>query len=150
MNPKEYWEEADRLRRRIKRKENEILSLRDRAEGMTGMSDSDMPKTASPDPHKMEVAVCKVMELEQEVQEIQAELDSMISSFRDSMNVLTDSDMKDLLTKRYIEFKPWKIIFREMGYSKSNGFRIHQQALALIKFGSSWDTAGLDESSKVC
>lgn len=147
MTPKEYMEEADRLRRRIRRKENEILSLRNRAEGMTGMGNGDMPKTASPDPHKMEVAVCKIMELEQEVQEIQAKLDQMVSAFKDSMSVLTDSDMKDLLTKRYIEFKPWKVIFREMGYSKSNGFRIHQQALSLIKFGTSWDTAGLDESS---
>lgn len=136
MNPKEYMEEADRLRRRIRRKENEILSLRDRAEGMTGMGNGDMPKTASPDPHKMEVAVCKIMELEQEVQEIQTELDQMVSAFKDSMSVLTDSDMKDLLTKRYIEFKPWKVIFREMGYSESSCYRLHRMGLAALKVDS--------------
>lgn len=136
MNPKEYMEEADRLRRRIRRKENEILSLRNRAEGMTGMGNGDMPKTASPDPHKMEVAVCKIMELEQEVQEIQTELDRMVSAFKDSMSVLTDSDMKDLLTKRYIEFKPWKVIFREMGYSESSCYRLHRMGLAALKVDS--------------
>lgn len=136
MNPKEYMEEADRLRRRIRRKENEILSLRDRAEGMTGMGNGDMPKTASSDPHKMEVAVCKIMELEQEVQEIQTELDRMVSAFKDSMSVLTDSDMKDLLTKRYIEFKPWKVIFREMGYSESSCYRLHRMGLAALKVDS--------------
>lgn len=136
MNPKEYMEEADRLRRRIRRKENEILSLRVRAEGMTGMGNGDMPKTASPDPHKMEVAVCKIMELEQEVQEIQTELDRMVSAFKDSMSVLTDSDMKDLLTKRYIEFKPWKVIFREMGYSESSCYRLHRMGLAALKVDS--------------
>ena len=136
MTPKEYMEEADRLRRRIRRKENEILSLRVRAEGMTGMGNGDMPKTASPDPHKMEVAVCKIMELEQEVQEIQAKLDQMVSAFKDSMSVLTDSDMKDLLTKRYIEFKPWKVIFREMGYSESSCYRLHRMGLAALKVDS--------------
>ena len=136
MNSKEYMEEADRLRRRIRRKENEILSLRNRAEGMTGMGNGDMPKTASPDPHKMEVAVCKIMELEQEVQEIQTELDRMVSAFKDSMSVLTDSDMKDLLTKRYIEFKPWKVIFREMGYSESSCYRLHRMGLAALKVDS--------------
>lgn len=136
MNPKEYMEEADRLRRRIKRKENEIISLHERAEGMTGMSNGDMPKTASPNPHKMEVSVCKIMELEQEIQEIQAELDTMISAFKDSIGILTDSDMKDLLTKRYIEFKPWKVIFIEMGYSESSCYRLHRMGLAELKVDS--------------
>ena len=136
MNPKEYWEKAGHLRKRIRRKENELFSLRNRAEVMTGMSDSDIPKTASPDPHKMEIAVCKIIELEQEVQEIQAELDSMISTFKDSMSVLTDSDIKDLLTKRYIEFKSWKTIFKEMNYSESSCYRLHRMGLAELKVDS--------------
>ena len=98
----------------------------------------------------MEVAVCKIIELEQEVQEIQTELDLLMTNMKTDIQQIHDDDARDLLAKRYLEFKPWKVIFREMGYSKSNGYRIHQHALALIKFGSSWDTAGLDESSKVC
>lgn len=136
MNPKEYWEEADRLRRRIKRKENEIISLRERAEGMTGMSDGDMPKTASPDPHKMEVAVCKVKELEQEVQEIQAELDLLMTNMKTDIQQIQDNDVRDLLTKRYLEFKPWKVIFREMGYSESSCYRLHRMGLTALKVDS--------------
>ena len=46
---KEYWEQAERLRRRINRKIHEIHLLRQRAEGMNGSGINDMPKTVSPD-----------------------------------------------------------------------------------------------------
>lgn len=132
MNPKEYWEEADRLRRRIKRKENEILSLRERAEGMTGMSDGDMPKTASPDPHKMEIDVCKIIELEQEVQEIQTELDLLMINMKTDIQQIQDDDARDLLTKRYLEFKPWKVIASEMFICERQAYYLHREGLKLL------------------
>ena len=54
---KEYWEQAERLRRRINRKINEIHVLRQRAEGMNGTGSNDMPRSSSPDRCKMEVTV---------------------------------------------------------------------------------------------
>lgn len=39
---KEYWEQAERLRRRINRKIHEIHLLRQRAEGMNGSGINDM------------------------------------------------------------------------------------------------------------
>lgn len=133
MNPKEYMEEADRLRRRIHRKENEIRSLRAAAEGITGMSSSDMPKTASPNPHKMEAAVCKIISLEKEVEEIKAELDNLMTEIYNEIQQVADSDARDLLTKRYLEFKPWKIIMAEMSYSESSCYRLHRYGLAAMK-----------------
>lgn len=133
MNPKEYMEEADRLRRRIHRKENEIRSLRAAAEDITSMSSSDMPKTASPNPHKMEAAVCKIISLEKEVEKIKAELDHMVSEFRKSIDALDNSDIKDLLTKRYIEFKPWKTIAAEMYISERQAYYLHREALELLE-----------------
>lgn len=56
MNPKAYMEEAERLRHRIFRKEHEIDCIRQSAEGMGGKG-GDSPKTVSPEPHKMEIAV---------------------------------------------------------------------------------------------
>lgn len=133
MNPKEYMEEADCLRRRIHRKENEIRSLRAAAEGITGMSSSDMSKTVSPNPHKMEAAVCKIISLEKEVEEIQAELDHMVSEFRKNIDALDNSDIKDLLTKRYIEFKPWKTIAAEMYISERQAYYLHREALEFLE-----------------
>lgn len=132
MNPKEYWEKAGRLRKRIRRKENELFSLRNHAEGMTGMSDSDMPKTASPDPHKMEIAVCKIIELEQEVKEIQAEIDLLMTDMKTDIQQIQDDDARDLLIKRYLEFKPWKSIASEMFICERQAYYLHREALKLL------------------
>ena len=149
MSPKEYMAEADRLRRRIKRKENEIRTLRASAEGMMGAGNNDMPKSDSKNLHKMESAVCKIIALQEEVSEIQKELDALVGTIRSQILSIHDNDARDMLSKRYIEFKPWKEIFIEMGYSKSSAFRLHQEFIDEIKFGTSWDIAGLAETSKV-
>lgn len=54
---KEYWNKAERLRKRINRKIHEIRLLRERAEGMNGSDINDMPRTVSPDHSKMEGTV---------------------------------------------------------------------------------------------
>ncbi|MBO5869098.1 MAG: hypothetical protein J6Q54_09335, partial [Oscillospiraceae bacterium] len=72
---KEYLEQAGRLRKRIKRKINEIQILRQRAEGMNGSGINDMPRTTSPDHNKIEGTVFKIMALEEEIKETQAEYD---------------------------------------------------------------------------
>ena len=66
---KVYLEQARRLRKRIKRKNNEIRILRQRAEGMNGSGINDMPRTTSPDYSKIEGAVFKIMALEEEIKE---------------------------------------------------------------------------------
>lgn len=136
MNPKEYMEAADRLRRRIHRKENEMRSLREAAEGMNGIGNSDMPKPASPNLHRMESAVCKLVVLEEEVERITAELDSLMLEMQTAIQQVQDEDTRDLLTKRYLEFKPWKIIMREMNYSESSCYRLHRHGLAILKVDS--------------
>ncbi len=71
---KEYWEQAERLRRRINRKIHEIHLLRQRAEGMNGSGINDMPRTVSPDRSKMEGTVFpKPILLRGKVKETQVE-----------------------------------------------------------------------------
>ena len=106
-----------------------------------------MPKTVSPEPNEIEVGIAKIMSLEEEILVFRTELDSMVAEVNNNISKLDNSDMRDLLTKRYVEFKDWKVIFNEMGYSKSSAYRLHQQALSIIKFGTSWDYVGLDDTS---
>ena len=143
---KEYWEQAERLRRRINRKINEIHVLRQRAEGMNGTSSDAMPRSSSPDRSKMEVTVFKIMALEQDIQETQAEYDTLIADMETRINAVQDGDARDLLRKRYLEFLPWSEIMKEMGYSKSHVFRLHSTAVAALK---SWDIMGLENTSKM-
>ena len=140
---KEYWEQAERLRRRINRKIHEIHLLRQRAEGMNGSGINDMPRTVSPDRSKMEGTVFKIMALEQDIQETQAEYDSLIADMEARINTVQDGDARDLLRKRYLEFLPWSEIMKEMGYSKSHVFRLHSDAVKSLK---SWDIMGLENT----
>ena len=79
MTAKEYWDKAEQLRKRIKRKKHEICILRQRAEGIGDSGMNDMPKTASPEPNKMENIICEILALEQEVKVIQQEYDILIA-----------------------------------------------------------------------
>ena len=143
VDMKEYWYHANRLRKRIDRKIHEIHMLRQRAEGMNGCGNDNMPKTASPDPHKIDGTVFKIIALEKEIQESQNEYDSLIYVMEQCINKVEDDDARDLLQKRYLEFLPWTEIMTEMGYSRSHVFRLHNKAVEAIK---SWDLMGLENT----
>lgn len=130
---KEYLEQAGRLRRRIKRKINEIHLLRQRAEGMNGSGINDMPRTTSPDHSKMEGTVFKIMALEQEIQETQAEYDALLADMEKRIKAVDDADYRDLLCKRYLEFKAWDTIAAEMFISKRQAYYIHNKALKSLQ-----------------
>ena len=130
---REYWEKAERLRRRIKRKINEIHVLRQRAEGMNGSGINDMPRTTSPDHSKMECTMYKIMALEQEIQETQAEYDALLANMEKRIKAVDDADYRDLLCKRYLEFKAWDTIAAEMFISKRQAYYIHNKALKSLQ-----------------
>lgn len=130
---KEYWEQAERLRRRINRKINEIHVLRQRAEGMNGTSSDAMPRSSSPDRSKMEVTVFKIMALEQDIKDTQQEYDALIADMERRIKAVDDTDDRDLLTKRYLEFKSWNTIAAEMFISKRKAYYLHNKALKSLQ-----------------
>lgn len=130
---KEYWNKAEQLRKRIRRKIHEIRLLREKAEGMSGNGSNDMPRTVSPDRCKMESAVFKIMALEEEIKETQKEYDALVADMEHRINAVQDDDARDLLTKRYIEFKSWSVIAAEFGYSVQNIYRIHAKAIKKLR-----------------
>lgn len=129
---KEYWAQAQRLRRRIDRKIHEIRVLRQRAEGMNGSGINDMPRTVSPDRSKMEGTVFRIMALEQEIQETQREYDALLADMEARIKAVDDADYRDLLSKRYLEFKSWNMIAAEMFICKRQAYYIHKKALEAI------------------
>ena len=130
---KEYWEQAERLRRRINRKIHEIYLLRQQAEGMNGSGINDMPRTVSPDHSKMEGTVFKIMALEQDIKDTQQEYDALIADMERRIKAVDDTDDRDLLTKRYLEFKAWDTIAAEMFISKRKAYYLHNKALKSLQ-----------------
>lgn len=130
---KEYLEQAGRLRKRIKRKINEIHILRQRAEGMNGSGINDMPRTVSPDRSKMEGTIFKIMALEQDIKDTQQEYDALIADMERRIKAVDDADDRDLLTKRYLEFKSWNTVAAEMFISKRKAYYLHNKALKSLQ-----------------
>ena len=129
---REYWNTMTELRKRMDRKITEIHVLKSRAEGMNGIGMSDMPKNPSPDHSKMENYVFKIIALEEEVRAIQAEYDNLLDEMEQRIMQIDNSDARDLLTKRYIEFKPWNTIAAEMFLSERQAYYIHKKFLGLL------------------
>ena len=130
---KEYLKKVECLRRRIQRKTNEIYLLRQRAEGMNGSGINDMPRTVSPDRSKMEGTIFKIMALEQDIKDTQQEYDALIADMERRIKAVDDADDRDLLTKRYLEFKSWDTIAAEMFISKRKAYYLHNKALKSLQ-----------------
>ena len=128
---KEYLKKVECLRRRIQRKKHEIYLLHQQAEGMNGIS--NMPRTVSPDHSKMEGTVFKIMALEQDIKDTQQEYDAQIADMERRIKAIDDADDRDLLTKRYLEFKSWDTIAAEMFISKRKAYYLHNKALKSLQ-----------------
>ena len=130
---KEYLKKVECLRRRIQRKKHEIYLLHQQAEGMNGSGISNMPRTVSPDHSKMEGTVFKIMALEQDIKDTQQEYDALIADMDRRIKAIDDADDRDLLTKRYLEFKSWDTIAAEMFISKRKAYYLHNKALKSLQ-----------------
>lgn len=130
---KEYLKKVECLRRRIQRKKHEIYLLHQQAEGMNGSGISNMPRTVSPEHSKMEGTVFKIMALEQDIKDTQQEYDALIADMERRIKAIDDADDRDLLTKRYLEFKSWDIIAAEMFISKRKAYYLHNKALKSLQ-----------------
>lgn len=133
MNTKEYMKMAKTLLRRINRKYREADSIREQLSAPKSPSFSDMPKTTSPQHNSMEIGVAKIMELENEAVIAEKELETLKSVFRTEISNIDNPEYRDILTKRYLEFKVWNIIAAEMGYSIQHIYFLHNKALDKIR-----------------
>ena len=130
---KEYLKKVECLRRRIQRKKHEIYLLHQQAEGMNDSGISNMPRTVSPDHSKMEGTVFKIMALEQDIKDTQQEYDALIADMERRIKAVDNADDRDLLTKRYLEFKSWNTIAAEMFISKRKAYYLHNKALKSLQ-----------------
>lgn len=133
MTAKEYMKQAKILLRRIDRKQKEADILRQKLSLPKSPTYSDMPKTVSPESHEIEVGIVKIMSLEEEAHTAEKELRNLKEIFQVAIEAITNTEYHDILTKRYLEFKDWIIIAEEMGYSEPSCYRLHREALALMK-----------------
>ncbi|MBQ6944441.1 MAG: hypothetical protein IJN43_08945 [Ruminococcus sp.] len=137
MNTKEYMKMAKTLIRRINRKYREADTIREQLSAPKSPSFSDMPKTVSPQHNSMEVGIARIMELENEAVAAEKELETLKSVFHTEISNIANPEYRDILIKRYLEFKVWNIIAAEMGYSTQHIYRLHTKAIEKLRVNES-------------
>lgn len=131
MNAKEYLSQAYRIDQRINSKLEQVMSLRALLGKATGAL-SGAPKAATPNPHSMEDTICKMVDMEHE---INADIDTLVDLKTEIMTCIKrveNPEYQTLLELRYLCFKPWEEIADQLGYTQRHMLRMHDLALESI------------------
>lgn len=128
MTAKEYLSQAKYLDARINSKILQASALHDLATKCTSTL-SDMPKSSSPNQSNMEITICKIIDLESE---INRDIDTLVDLKREITTVIkgvSDPEYQAVLEKRYLCFDSWEQIALDMRYTVHHLYKIHNRAL---------------------
>ena len=133
MNAKEYLSQASRIDQRINSKLEQVMSMRALLGKATGTL-TGAPKSATPNPHSMEDPICKMVDMENE---INADIDTLVELKADIMACIKqveNPEYQTLLELRYLCFKRWEDVAAELGYDLRYVYKLHDQALESCVF----------------
>ena len=92
------------------------------------------PKAATPNPHSMEDTICKMVDMENE---INADIDMLVDLKTEIMKCIKqigNPEYQTLLELRYLCFKRWEDVAAELGYDLRYVYKLHDQALEACDF----------------
>ena len=131
MTAKEYLSQARFLDNRINSKIQQISSLNELATKCTATI-SDMPHSPNKGKSTMADAVCKIIDLQEEINK---DIDRLVDLKREIMGVIKavpNVEYQTILEKRYLCFISWEQIAVDMKYSMQHIHRMHSSALKEI------------------
>ena len=131
LSAKEFLKQARHIDQRINSKLEQVQSLRELATKATATL-SDMPRSATPNIHRMEDVICKMMELESD---INADIDELIDTKHEVMAVIKmveRPEYQSLLELKYLCMKTWEEVAAELGYVYRQITRMHGYALEQV------------------
>ena len=138
MNAKEYLSQVMHIDQRINSKLEQVVKLRESATKATATL-SDMPRPDSHSMQTMENTICKIVDLERE---INADIDALVdlkTQARRVIGQLKNPDQQLVLELRYLCYRPWTDIMEELGISETSVYRIHGEALKNIIVPEKWE-----------
>lgn len=131
MTAKEYLSQARFLDNRINSKIQQVSSLNELATKCTATI-SDMPHSPNSGGSTMADAVCKIVDLQEEINK---DIDRLVDLKREIMGVIKavpNVEYQTILEKRYLCFISWEQIAVDMNYSMQHIHRMHSSALKEI------------------
>ena len=90
---------------------------------------SEVPFTGTPDPHRREDIIVKIIDLEDRIKEEMRRLVDLKSEIMTAIAKIEEPEQRIVLEKRYLEFKKWADIAVEMNRSLRSIYRLHGEAL---------------------
>ena len=129
---KEYLSEAFQIDKKLKSKLEQLKVLRELAT-TTKQPLSDMPGSPNRNTDKVERAIIKIMEMEDEIyKEVEALVDKK-KEIAQHINEVEDVDCQLILSFRYLCFMTWEDIAAEMNCTVRNIHMLHSKALGIVK-----------------
>ena len=132
MTAKEYLEQAYRLDLRIQSKQEQIDSLNDLATRCTATM-TGMPHSPNRRSSPMADTVCKIVDLQEAIAADMQTLVDLKADIMHTIDMVQNVEYRLILEKRYITGKTWPEIAIELGYKMRYMFKLHEEALAVIK-----------------
>lgn len=132
MTAKEYLSQARYLDMRIQSKIQQVESLNDLATSATSVL-TGMPHNPNKATSKMADAVCKIVDLQEEINH---DIDALVDLKREIVTVIKGVENKEyqtLLEKRYLCFMTFEQIAVDMGYDLRYLQKLHSRALMICK-----------------
>lgn len=132
MTAKAYLSQAFRLDQRINSKIEQIASLNELATKCTSTL-TGMPRNPSSATSVMAEAVCKIVDLQAE---INRDIDALVDLKRGIVTVIKSVDNTEyqtLLEQRYLCYKTWERIAVDMGYDLRYLHKVHYRALDVVE-----------------
>lgn len=134
MNTREYLGQIQKYDRLIKNKQYEEEHLSNLALGLKSFSYGEKVQ-ATPNPNKMSDAVSELVDIQTEIKKMVIEYTKKKQDIIETIDKVSDinSDLYELLFRRYVKGERLEMIACEMGYSYSHVKLLHSKSLNIIK-----------------
>ena len=128
MTAKEYLNQAYWLDRRIESKLEQLSALKEMATKTTVAMTTDVVNRTQ-NMSRMQEVINKIIDMQNEINE---DIDRLVDLKRDIMHIIkaeNNTEYQTLLELRYLCFKSWDSIAKQMGYSIRHIYRLHDEAV---------------------
>ena len=132
QNAIEFLSQARHIDVQINSKLEELYSLKAMAEKVTTTYQSDMVD-GSRDVHKREGIICKIIDLQNEINSDIDQLVDLKISIRQIIESLPDMEGRTVLNLRYVRLLKWQEVADTMGYSLRRVHNFHDRAIQYLE-----------------
>lgn len=132
MNAREYLSQAYRLDLEINNKLEIMDSMHSLATKATSTF-SLVPPSGTRNVHRLEDTLAKIVDMDVEINK---KIDKLVDLKKEIVDVISAVDNREyrlLLEMRYLRFLTWEEIAMELNYNIRHIYRIHGEALALVR-----------------